>query len=92
MCLKNSSVSDKRRINTTWSASHHVEVGAPVTLNAATKASLRSKRKSEKLDSQAIFLKQKRRSETKNIRMDVIKLASVSSTATNFLEVGAASH
>ena len=50
-------------------------MGVPVSVKAATKASLRGKKNSENLEIQATFLKQKRRSETKKYLATVKSLA-----------------
>ena len=90
MWPKNLNVSDKFEINTTCSTSCHLEVNAPVSLKAVSKeASLRGK-KLWKLRFSGYFSKakteecdQKNWSECNKIGMNI------SSTATNFLEVGA---
>ena len=70
-------------INTTCSDSYHPEIGA-------TQSLFKKYKNSENLDSQAIFLRQKRRSETKKNWSECNKIGmSTSSTATSFLEVGA---
>ena len=58
------SVFDKFGIMTPCSATYNLEVGAPVSVKAAIIASLKVKKKTENLDFQATFLKQKQRSAT----------------------------
>ena len=71
------SVSDNFEIATSCLAMYHLEVRAPASLKAGTKASLRGKKNSENLDFQATFLKQKRGSKTKKIDVSAIDLASL---------------
>ena len=56
---------------------YHLEVRAPASLKAGTKASLRGKTNSENFDFQATFLKRKRRSKTKKTDMSATNLASL---------------
>ena len=70
------SVSNKFGIITPCTATYHIEVGAPASMKAATKASLRVKKISENLlDFHATFLKPKRRSDTNKIGVTVKNLA-----------------
>ena len=50
-------VSDGFGIVAPCSATYHLELVAPISLKAATKASVRGKKNSEDLDFQATFLK-----------------------------------
>ena len=68
------SVFDKFGIKNTCSSTDHLEVSAPTSLIAATKASLISKN-SENLDFQAIFLNKNRRSVSKKFGVPVNNLA-----------------
>ena len=82
-------ISEKCGINTTCSASYHLEMGAPVTMKAATKASLRSK-KHWKLRFSGYFSKLKTEQCDQKNWSDCNKIdMNISSTATNFPEVGA---
>ena len=65
--LEDWDVYDKFGIITPSPAKYHVEVSAPFSMKAVTKACLRGKNSSENLDFQATFLKQKRRSATKKL-------------------------
>ena len=71
------SVSDNFEIATSCLATYHLEVRAPASLKAGTKASLRGKTNSENFDFQATVLKQKRRSKTKKTDMSATNLASL---------------
>ena len=82
-------VSDKCGINATCLALYHLKVVTPVTMKAATKASLRSK-KLWKLRFSGYFSKAKMKEcHQKNYRKCNKIGMRISSTATNFLEVGA---
>ena len=60
-------VSDTFGIITLCSATYHLEVGASISLKAATKASFRRQKNSENSDFQVTFLKQKGRSAIKKM-------------------------